>query len=97
MKPVDLLPLARQEFDASFDWYAERSAIAAERFTQAVDAAFGMIAAHPERFAAVSPNHRGCRVERFPFRVIYRVETDRILVVAIAHAKRRPNYWQDRT
>ena len=32
MKPVDYLPVARRDFDESFDWYAERSTIAAERF-----------------------------------------------------------------
>lgn len=97
MLPVDYLPGARRDFDESFDWYAARSTQAAVRFTNAVDVALSTMAADPERFAAVDDLHRECRVRRFPFRIVYRVIETRILVVAIAHAKRRPDYWRDRT
>ena len=94
MTPVDYLPGARQDFDESFDWYAERSGIAAERFSNAVDAALKRIAASPEQFAVIDSQHRECIVKRFPFRIVYRVESSRVLVVAVAHAKRRPGYWK---
>ena len=97
MLPVDYIPGARRDFDESFDWYAERSTQAAVRFVNAVDAALSAIAADPKRFAAVDDLHRECPVRRFPFRIVYRVTADRIVVVAIAHAKRRPGYWEDRT
>jgi plasmid stabilization system protein ParE len=29
-----------------------------------------------------------------PFSIIYRVETDRVLIVAVAHERRRPGYWK---
>jgi len=96
MIPVDLLPGARRDFDDSFDWYATRSDVAAERFSNGIDATLAMIAADPRRFAAVDSIHRECLVPRFPFRIIYRIETTRIVVVAVAHAKRRPGYWKDR-
>jgi plasmid stabilization system protein ParE len=96
MKPVDYLPSARRDFDQSFDWYAERSSIAAERFSNAIDAASNRIAASPEQFALVDRLHRECIVKRFPFRIIYRIESNRILIVAVAHAKRRPDYWKHR-
>jgi plasmid stabilization system protein ParE len=97
MLPVDYLPGARRDFDESFDWYAERSPEAAVRFAGAVDAALGAVAAQPERFAAVDEVHRECPVKRFPFRIVYRTAEGSILVVAVAHAKRRPGYWRDRT
>jgi len=97
MLPVDYLPAARHDFDQSFDWYAARSAQAAIRFANAVDAALAIIAAHPERFPAIDEAHRECLVARYPFRVVYRLTENRILIVAVAHAKRRPDYWKDRT
>jgi plasmid stabilization system protein ParE len=97
MKPVELLPTARSDFDESFDWYAHRSPEAAERFERAVERALRQIADKPERFVMVDRIHRGCPLERFPFRLIYRIELDRVLVVAIAHAKRRPDFWPRRT
>lgn len=44
---------------------------------------------------AVARNLR-MMLHRFPFSVIYSVEVDLILVVAVAHYSRRPGYWQDR-
>jgi len=96
MLPIDYLPGARRDFDESFDWYAERSAEAALRFATAVDAALAAVAEKPERFAAVDELHRECPVKRFPFRVVYRITENAVLVVAVAHAKRRPGYWRDR-
>ncbi|NQT16854.1 MAG: type II toxin-antitoxin system RelE/ParE family toxin [Planctomycetes bacterium] len=97
MLPVNYLPGARRDFDESFDWYADRSAIAAERFANAVDAAMLRIAQDSRMLTHVDGVHQECPVKRFPFRIIFRHAQDQILIVAIAHAKRRPNYWQSRT
>jgi plasmid stabilization system protein ParE len=96
MLPVEFLPAARRDFDESFDWYAARSPLAALRFVSAVDQAVGGIVADPERCAAVDGVHRQCPVQRFPFRVVYRVASQRVVVVAIVHASRRPGYWRQR-
>lgn len=97
MLPINYLPGARRDFDESFDWYADRSAIAAERFANAVDAAMLRIAQDHGMLAHVDRVHQECPAKRFPFRIIFRHWQDQILIVAIAHAKRRPNYWQSRT
>lgn len=96
MLPVDFLPGARRDFDESFDWYAERSTLAAIRFANAVEAALAQAASNSSRFPVVDQLHLQCQVKRFPFRVIYRIVESRVLVVAIAHAKRRPGFWKDR-
>jgi plasmid stabilization system protein ParE len=97
MIPVDFLPGARLDFDESFNWYAERSQVAAVRFSNAVDVALNRIVTDPKQFAAIDDRHRGCLVKRFPFRIIYRIEPNRVVVVALAHAKRRPDFWKHRT
>jgi len=33
---------------------------------------------------------------RFPYAVVYRDQPERIEIVAVAHAARRPGYWQNR-
>lgn len=96
MLPVDLLPGARRDFDEAFDWYAHRSADVAVQFANAIDAALAELAAEPHRFRLIDGKHHQARVNRFPFRIVFRVVKDRVLVVAIAHAKRRPAYWNDR-
>ncbi len=96
MLPIDYLPGARNDFDKSFDWYAERSTLAAERFANAVDAGLIRVAQRPLAFPFVDQIHQGCPLKKFPFRIIFRVIDDRILIVAVAHAKRRPSYWGQR-
>ena len=36
-------------------------------------------------------------VHRFPFYVLYRSQEDEITIIAIAHRRRRPRYWLERT
>ncbi len=97
MLPIDYLFGARRDFDESFDWYSERSTQAAMRFADAVDAALLQVAADPKRFVSPDGVHRECPVKRFPFRIVYRLAGNRVLVVAIVHTKRHPGYWKDRT
>ena len=94
---IDFHPAATAELEESADWYAERSLTAAQGFALAVDAALDKIAADPRRFPKIDGRHQACSVERYPFQIIYRDDGSRIYLVAVAHAKRRPGYWKDRT
>jgi plasmid stabilization system protein ParE len=96
MLRIDYLPGARRDFDESFDWYAARSTRTAQRFVAAVDAALTTLADDPMRFASPDGMHHECPVKKFPFRIVYRLLDDEVLIVAVAHAKRRPGYWRDR-
>jgi len=96
MLPVNYLPGARRDFDESFEWYADRSPIAAARFTGAIDAAVKKISGGSSILPYVDQRHQECPVKRFPFRVVFRQDDSQILIVAIAHTKRRRNFWQYR-
>lgn len=39
---------------------------------------------------------RRAPVRRFPYHVVYIVLPDRVQVLAVAHQRRRPEYWMDR-
>ena len=93
---ISFHPEATAELEASADWYAERSPRAARDFCVAVDVAIAGIEADPERFVRIDDRHRSCSVRKFPFQVVFRYGDDRIHVVAVAHAKRRPGYCRDR-
>ena len=93
---ISFHPEATAELEASADWYAERSPRAAREFCVALDVAFASIEADPERFVRIDDRHRSCSVRKFPFQIVFRYGDDRIHVVAVAHAKRRPGYWRDR-
>jgi hypothetical protein len=35
-------------------------------------------------------------MDRYPNQIIYREADDEIVVVAVAHAKQKPDYWKNR-
>lgn len=35
-------------------------------------------------------------LDRYPFTVFYRPTDDGVMVIAVAHQRRRPNYWKSR-
>jgi plasmid stabilization system protein ParE len=88
---------AEEDYTASLLWYAERSTRAAEGFEAEFARALNAIAANPDRFPLCDDRHRFYLMKRYPFQVIYRkVGAERCLIVAVAHAKRRPGYWSTR-
>lgn len=94
---VDFHPEATVELAESADWYAERSSVAARDFLVAVDLVISSIVADPDRFAKIDELHRSCSVARFPFQIVFRHDKSRVLIVAVAHAKRRPGFWSQRS
>jgi plasmid stabilization system protein ParE len=81
----------------SLRWYAERSQRAAAGFETEFERAIDSIAADPERYPLCDDRHRFYLMRRYPFQVIYRkASEDRLLIVAVAHASRRPGYWAER-
>jgi len=65
-------------------------------FLDDVEQAMDRLREYREAGETVVSGLRRMLLHRFPFSIIYSVETDGILVVAIAHHGRRPNYWQSR-
>jgi hypothetical protein len=50
----------------------------------------------PFRFRVLRTPFRRCLIPNFPYSIIFSIEPDFILVVAVAHAKQKPGYWHDR-
>jgi hypothetical protein len=81
------------------DWYAVRDTELGGRLVAAVDAAVERVAARPLSFPIVAlvPTARRAQLRSFPFLLVFRVlPGDVIEVLALAHMRRRPNYWKRR-
>jgi toxin ParE1/3/4 len=94
--PVDFHPDASFEKDAAFDWYAHRSAHAAEAFYVALEDARTSIQISPESWAEYLFGTRRYLLKGFPYVIVYRVTHHRIEIIAVAHGRRKPGYWKDR-
>ncbi len=93
---VRLFPEAEAEVVANERWYAQRSSSAAEAFIVEFDDALAQIGEAPETWPRYRRGTRRFILRRFPFSVVYRIEDDVVYVVAVAHAKQRPEYWRRR-
>ena len=90
-------PAARAEALAAYDWYAERNNVAADSFQTELENAGRMIERDPKLYARYLHDTRRYLLKHFPFFIIYRVRSDQIEIIAVAHQRRRPGYWMDRT
>lgn len=95
MIELQISEAAERDYAEALHWYAERSAFAAMHFEREIDTALQKILPDPSRFAQYDGSHRTVLVSRYPFQIFFRiVSANLVLVVAIAHTSRRPNYWQ---
>jgi plasmid stabilization system protein ParE len=95
-RELEYLDEAVIDAEGAARWYAERSPTAAIRFSTELDEAEAAILDRPEAWPAIGDGNRHYLLRRFPFSVVYRFEQSRVLIVAVAHARRRPGYWKHR-
>lgn len=93
---VRLHPQARAELRDARNWYFERSPLTAFAFAQTIDKAIPRISDNPNSFPLAEHGTRKFILKRFPFNIFYRTEETEIVIVAVAHQKRRPGYWSNR-
>lgn len=89
-------PDAAREFEEAVRHYRARGRVLGDRFAAEVRFAMRRILETPERWRVLEEDVRRCLVRVFPYSVLYTIEPDSILVVAIMHGRRQPGYWKSR-
>ena len=97
---ADFIPEAEDEILAAARWYAERRPGLGVRFVDEVEAAAVLLDENPSLGApwalrGLSREVRRLPVRAFPYVLVY-VADDPPLIIAVAHAHRKPGYWRDR-
>ena len=93
---VRFLEAAEIELDHAVQWYGLQAPGLGDAFLVEVLSAAERISRYPEAWHSLDQGLRRCRLNRFPYGLIYSVENGDILVLAIAHLHRKPSYWRDR-
>lgn len=96
MSSIGFDPDARAEFLAAVEYYEECRKGLGRRFREAVALELEHIRQMPFRYRVLHPPFRRCLVTNFPYSIIFSIEPDTILIIAVAHAKRKPGYWHER-
>jgi toxin ParE1/3/4 len=95
--PIEFHPEAVAEASDARRWYSEIDPSLGQAFTDELDRAIARVAAAPERWARHVHGTRAFLLHRFPYLLVYRLALDRVQVIAVQHARRRPGYWKSRT
>lgn len=88
--------IATQELEDAVHFYDFESAGLGQRFKEEVRKAAVRIAEYPQAWSIERGEVRKCLLHTFPYKLLYSVEEDHILVLAVAHQHRKPDYWVDR-
>ena len=97
MTSFRILSEASEEFEACVSYYNSQRSNLGTEFLAEFERTAERILKLPNAARMVGAYIRSKPIHRFPFYVLYRSLEDEITIVAVAHRRRRPRYWLDRT
>lgn len=93
---IRVLEPAARELDEAVGYYNGQVAGLGDAFLIETVKVFRLIERHPHAWQRLSVQVRRCRMGRFPYGVVYAIEGEEVVVLAVSHLHRRPGYWRDR-
>jgi plasmid stabilization system protein ParE len=92
---VAFRPEAQGDLLQAHDWYEQQAGLG-DAFSDRAEEAIERIQRMPRMYAMVFRDVRRAKIRRFPYLIYYRVQQDRIEVIAVLHGSRDPRLWQQR-
>jgi toxin ParE1/3/4 len=96
-----VIPEANAEAASAAAWYEDQRAGLGDDFLGEVQAAYERIQANPNLIPRME-RYRGphlfrrCLLSRFPYHAVFACSDEELVVIAIAHNRRKPFYWLNR-
>jgi plasmid stabilization system protein ParE len=94
---VSIHESAEAELNEAADFYDRVSIGLGAKFIEEIERAIGSIKQFPEASPLIRDRVRKKTLKRFPYSLIYSIRPGEIRILAVAHQKRRPFYWRDRS
>jgi len=93
---IRFLSPAQRELDDAYSWYERQALGLGLELLDEIDRTVHRIKAYPFSCEKFADGLRRALVNRFPYGLIYGLEGDSLVIVAVAHLHREPYYWIDR-
>ncbi|MGO9173315.1 MAG: type II toxin-antitoxin system RelE/ParE family toxin [Rhodomicrobium sp.] len=90
------LDAARRELIDAGRYYAAKNRQLVEDLENEVDRALEYLCEFPKAAKRIDAIYRSYKLHRFPYLLIYRIEDAELVIVAVAHAAKKPDYWRGR-
>lgn len=93
---VVIRPEAEEDLKAAFDWYEDARKGLGYDFLLQIEAGLSTISRNPEINPIEYRDTRKHLVKRFPYKIIYLIVSNRIIILAVLHQKRNPELTKKR-
>ncbi|HEU4836982.1 MAG TPA: type II toxin-antitoxin system RelE/ParE family toxin [Pyrinomonadaceae bacterium] len=93
---IRFLTLAQQEVDEAVVWFEERAEGKGADFLDELDRTVRLVKTYPYASTQIDREIRRRLFARFPYSLVYGIDHNTIVVIAVAHSRRAPHYWVDR-
>jgi len=89
-------PEALTEYSEAVLFFEDRRPGLGTDLVTDIEATIERILENPTRWRVLEEDVRRCLTHVFPYGVLYTIEADFILIVAVMHCSREPGYWKER-
>lgn len=94
--PVYVRPEAELDIEEAARWYEKQLAGLGSAFLDEFLVTLERVAELPSLYPTVYRNIRRALTHRFPFGIYYRIENERLVVIAVMHGSQSPARWKKR-
>ena len=93
---IVILAVARLEFESAKEFYEIEQAGLGARFEIEIKNALLRIKQYPQAWSIERKEIKRYFAHKFPYKILYSIQKNTIIVLAFAHLHRNPSYWVDR-
>lgn len=93
-----IFPEAEEDLESAYDHYERLRPMLGGEMVDEFRRAVERILKHPHAWQPMDETYRRCRLHRFPYGIIYRVDAaaDEVVIIAIMHLSQKPGGWRSR-
>lgn len=80
------------DIQEAFEWYEEQNSGLGFDFIEEVENGYDKICNHPKYYIAINTHFRRLKINRFPYLIVYEIQKDSVIIIAVKHAGRNVRY-----
>ena len=87
---------AKIEYEEAIAYYDRQRLDLGKEFSEEIEKTIERISTAPTSWEKVTKTIHRCRTRKYPYGLLYEVQGEKIVIVAVMHLRRKPGYWKDR-
>jgi plasmid stabilization system protein ParE len=97
LRKLIVKPEAEEDLLLAYEWYEIRRPGLGDDFLMSVEATFERIKRNPNEFILKYKEVRRARLNRFPYIILFTKENELLVVLAVIHDKRDPDFFHNKS